>query len=99
MAVRGTIRYESIAVSTTVVALTQTAVGGMKPKCAHITVETNSIRYRVDGVDPEATEGHLVIAGGVIELTSPDEVTKFRAIRATADGVIKVTQGTEYIPS
>lgn len=64
------------------------------PNWAHITVETQSIRYWVDGSTPTAAEGHLVAAGGSIDLSGNDEVRKFSAIRATgADGVIQVTFG------
>jgi hypothetical protein len=86
--------YESITVSTAVKTLTAAKYVGAKH--ALITVDANPIRYRLDGTDPEATEGHLVFASatatGVIELNSADQIKRFKAIRqGGADAVLKVT--------
>ncbi len=58
---------------------------------ALITSETDNFRYRVDGNDPTATVGHLVLAGGVVTLEGRGELQNFKAIRdtgATSDVVL-----------
>ncbi len=56
-------------------------------------IETNDIRWTVDGTAPVAgTTGHLAQAGDVIELKGFGNITKFRAIREGASsGTLQVT--------
>ena len=88
--------YATLAVSTTAVAL-PAALSGTKEnaQAAYVTVETNSVRYRVDGVDPTATEGHLMPATVGPEtglwIYGSMNVVRARFIRASADGTVKVT--------
>jgi hypothetical protein len=58
---------------------------------ALVTVETNSIRWTVDGTTPSTTVGHLAAAGDVIDLEGFDAIRKFQFTRASADGAIHVT--------
>lgn len=60
-------------------------------KFATITVETDQIRYRLDGTDPDATTGHLLNVGDALYLNSEDDIRKFRAIRVTNSATIQVS--------
>lgn len=57
-------------------------------KFAQISVETNSIRFRVDGTAPTSSVGHLLNAGDVVVLESEDDVRNWKAIRVSADATI-----------
>lgn len=81
--------YESIAVSTAAVGITDSVRSGRDR--ALITVETDQIRFRSDGTAPTASEGHLVDAGSSIILESAEELVNFKAIRVTTDATLKVT--------
>ena len=83
--------YESITVSSTAVILT-VATYGPRPY-AFITVEDNSIRFRLDGTAPTASEGHLANPGDIIHLRNHDQLEDFKAIRTGADAVIKCAYG------
>ena len=50
---------------------------------AFITVETAPIRFRIDGVAPTATVGHLLNIGDSAELDSASNIANFKAIRTT----------------
>lgn len=64
----------------------------MKAQKAVITVETADMRFTTDGVDPTTSVGHLVGSGDTIELDSPDEIKKFKAVRTgSTSAVINVT--------
>ncbi len=98
MPVQGHVRYESITVSGTPIGMTVTAGNGFIPQVAEITVEANALRYRVDGTDPAADEGHEVEDGGKIVLLNQGEVNLFRAIKRDAgDAIIRVSQGVDYV--
>lgn len=59
---------------------------------AFITVETQSIRVRFDGTDPDTSTGHLLAAGDFMTLEGESNVSKARLIRATgSDGTAQVT--------
>ena len=80
-------RFEHLTVANTVKVLTAAEyhpLTELKARRALITIETASFRFKTDGNNPSAAEGHLVTAGGVVELDSSDEIKKFRAIRDTA---------------
>jgi hypothetical protein len=93
--------YESITVSTTALGFTatkitvaNTAIGSANPRRAKevlLTVETNTIRFRLDGTDPTAAEGHLLAVGDSLNIEGEDNIRRFRMIRATADATVKVT--------
>lgn len=89
--------HERIAVSDTAIgftAATYAPAAGIA-RAAYCTVETQSIRYRVDGTDPATTPtatGHLVAVAGAIQVSGRNALRKFRAIRATgSDGVLLCT--------
>lgn len=73
--------FGTITVSTAVLTLTP---NHLNHNYAMITVETNPVRYTVDGTIPTASLGHLLSPGDILELTSVQEVKNFRVIRQSA---------------
>jgi hypothetical protein len=64
---------------------------GKRARSVLLTVETDDIRVRYDGVDPTASDGHLITSGGSFRLEGCDNITRLRFIRVTADATIQVT--------
>lgn len=59
---------------------------------ALFTVETNPIRFRLDGTDPTAAIGHLLNAGDSLVVTGFGNLSKLRFIRqGAADGTVQAT--------
>lgn len=58
-----------------------------------ITVETNNIRYRIEGGDPDSNDGHLVVASAYqnIWLNDPMSIRNFRALAITNSATLIVT--------
>jgi hypothetical protein len=86
---------ESITVSSTAVGFTDAKVkhadnGSIHPREATFRVETDSIRFRLDGTDPDATTGHLVAAGTTIRVIGEADILAFKAIRTSTDATIFV---------
>ena len=82
--------FETLLISQTALTLTPATYAGASG--AIITVETADLRYRIDGLAPTASVGHLVTSGNDIVLTSLTAVENFRAIRdAGVDVDITVT--------
>jgi hypothetical protein len=89
-----TIASEQITVSSTAIGITSTLLAPANsaiPTAGMCTVETNQMRFRVDGTDPTTTVGHVANAGDTITLTGHDELRKFRAIRVASDGALHCT--------
>lgn len=90
--------FDTFAVSTSVVQITAgklaiNEAGGRVKRAvkAFITVETNSIRVRWDGTNPDASTGHLLTAGSSLTITGDQNVSKLRLIRSSADATVMVT--------
>jgi len=87
--------YESVTVSTAAIGFTLATMnpgGAPSADRAVITLETAQIRFRYDGTDPTASEGHLLDTGNRLVLEGAENLNKFRAIRTSGtDGVLKVT--------
>jgi len=87
--------FESITVANAAIGLTAAKLkpdSAPPPIAALLTLETAAIRFRVDGTDPTASEGHLMSAGDQLTLSSINQLRKFRAFRDTdTSGVLKVT--------
>ena len=82
--------YESVTVAAAAIGFTAGTYGTNTR--ALITCETAQVRYRVDGTNPTAAEGHILNPSDVVTLTSLADITAFRAIRTGAtSGVLKVT--------
>jgi hypothetical protein len=76
--------YENITVADTAIGFTASKLSpasGAKPKIIYCTLETAQIRFRYDGTDPTASEGHLMNVGGVLEIDDLTDMLNFKAIR------------------
>ena len=83
--------FLSVTVSTSVVSLGRLRGAFNR---AYITVESNPLRFTIDGTLPTATSGHLLEAGDTLTLESVFEVDEFRAIRSgSADATLMVSAG------
>lgn len=73
--------FETVTVADTAISLTAgtytTAIRAV------ISVETATLRYRVDGTAPTASVGHIANDGDVIILESSIAISNFQAIRTT----------------
>lgn len=79
--------YESVTVAAAAVggtSATYTLADTRKPFGVLVTVETGDIRYRVDGGDPTATEGHLAAVGQAFTVEGYENVTLLKMIRTSA---------------
>lgn len=58
-----------------------------------ITIETNNIRYRIDGGNPSLNFGHLVVAASYqnIWLNDPASIKEFRMIAIGGNAIVHVT--------
>lgn len=83
--------FETITVSTTAIGLT--TVTRDDANHALLTSEGADFRYRVDGTDPTASVGHLVLAGAVLVLEGRGELQNFKAIR---DAAVDITLSVSY---
>ena len=93
----GAYKYESISVGATAVGLTQANIDLSRSltrnKSAIITVEDEMIRFRVDNIDPTASEGHIALIGDTIHLDE-HSVPTFIAISAgSGTSKLKVSYG------
>lgn len=53
-------------------------------------VETDQIRFRVDGSDPDSTTGVILSPGDVVEITNVDMINNFTAIRVNTDAILQI---------
>lgn len=83
------INFESITVSSTAIGFTTAT--RVSATSALISVEDDNIRYRLDGTDPTASEGHLLYAGQTQIIEGWLAISQFKAIRVTSDAKLKVT--------
>ncbi len=85
------IQYESITVTDTAIGFTTAKIANNNSR-AVCTAETAQMRFRIDGINPTSTEGHLFEVGQVLEIFNNVDIVKFRAIRTGAtSGVLKCT--------
>ena len=68
---------------------TYTATAG----AVFITVETANIRYRIDGTDPDADDGHLLVAASYQNLwfADPQSIRLLRMISMDAESEVLIT--------
>jgi hypothetical protein len=83
------VSFQSVTVSSTALALV--IPEGVVPKRAFLSVEGQPIRYRTDGQNPTASVGHLLAAGGTLELIGAQAITSFRMIRQGTDSTVQYT--------
>jgi len=55
------------------------------------TLETDQIRFTLDGSVPSATSLHLLEVGQNLTIKNPSDIAGFRAHRVTSDASLKVT--------
>jgi len=93
--VRQVFAYESIIIPDSAIGLTSTIynpAGGRRAIRAVITVETAPIRYRIDGNNPAADEGHLLNPMSVLVIEGYESLDNVRFIRTgTTSGKIRVS--------
>jgi hypothetical protein len=83
--------YQALAPnSTTASSLTRTSSTQEK---AFITVETAPMRYKMHGVAPTTTEGHLLYPGDSITLNTMGQITGFRVISVSTHGKLQISYG------
>ena len=80
---------ETITVSSTALPLTASIAENFN--YAFITVETDAVRFWLDGSTPTASAGHKLAAGDTLILNGRDEVDKFRVIRVTTNATLFVS--------
>lgn len=84
--------YEAITVAGTAVGLTASEISGHD--LAFISLESGQIRFRLDGIEPTASEGHILEIGDVLELVGSDVLANFKAIRTGSDsGTLRCSYG------
>lgn len=83
--------FETIVVSNVAIGISADMVP--RHNYAYITVETDQVRFRIDGANPTAAVGHLLEAGDTLELFGGHAIMGFRAIRVTADATLRVSLG------
>ena len=84
---------ERLTVGGTAVGLTSAtyAPASGPARSAFITVETDQIRFTLDGTTPTSSRGHVIDAGGSLVLQGIEEIRAFKAIRVTNSAPIEVT--------
>ena len=80
---------ESITVTSTAKSLTTATIAGMIH--AHITCESNPVRYWLDGTNPSATVGHRLEAGGILDLDSAHQLANVKFYAVGADATLRVS--------
>ena len=89
------IGFEEIPVSTSPVGLSPAVyvpAQGSSAAKASITAEGGEMRYRIDGQDPTASTGHLLVDSNFLKLDDIYAIRNFRVIQASVDaGKLTVT--------
>lgn len=87
--------FETITVSTTSIGFTAAtlAPSGSNPaEMAIVSVESNPVRYRLDGLAPSSTVGHPAVAGDALTVCGTLSAKALRFIRSGAvDATLSVT--------
>lgn len=84
--------YERIAVTNAAVSRLN-AINRENAGAVFITVETNNVRYRIEGGNPTAAEGHLVVPTAYQNLwfNDPHSIRNFRVIAVAGNATLIVT--------
>lgn len=85
--------YENITVTTAAVNRLTVAKITDDVGAVFITVETNNLRYRIDGGNPNATVGHLLVSGSYqnLWLNNVSAIKNLRMIAIDGSSFVKVT--------
>jgi len=54
-------------------------------------LETDDVRFTLDGTAPTSSIGHLLKSGESLTISHPRDIANFRAIKVTLDASLKVT--------
>lgn len=84
---------EQLTVSNAAVGFASIPSGTPTPDWAYVSLETDNIRFWVDGSTPTSSVGHLMTPGDVLILRGKNEISKFKAIRTNADATLFITYG------
>lgn len=87
------IGHQQLTVSSTAVGLTKPT--GKRPRRAIITVQTDAVRWRADGVDPTSSVGNPQAANSRLDWTDPMAdysalIDNVKFIRVTNDAVLDI---------
>lgn len=64
----------------------------MSARAALLSLESGDVRFRLDGGQPAADNGHLLVSGDTLVLTGTQALDKFLAVRTGAtSGTLRVT--------
>jgi hypothetical protein len=81
--------YETVTVGATVAGLTPTKItpvtgpyARMSARAALVSSENGDLRFRIDGGQPSADNGHYLVSGDTLVLTGTQPLQQFQAIRA-----------------
>jgi len=86
--------YEAITVSGTPIGFTRSVVvptDSLPGAAAMFSVETATVRFRVDGSDPSSSVGHLLAIGDVITVYGVNNLINFRGVKVGSDASLLVT--------
>ena len=87
--------FEALSVSSTALPLTANLADSRTH--AFVTVAVDAVRFRLDGVAPSATVGHLANVGDTIILDGRAELDGFRVIRVTTDATLSVSYANKAV--
>jgi hypothetical protein len=82
--------YEKLSVTSDAISALNTDYTATAIGC-FITVESNNIRYRIDGGDPDIDDGHLVHVNQNLWFSNPASVRNFKAIAEELTSTLIVT--------
>ena len=85
--------FETITIPSVATPLTASKLASSpKPKKVFITVETATLRYRMDNTDPTDTVGHLLMPTDILVLEGYSQLNQVKFIRTGAtSAVLQVT--------
>lgn len=90
--------FEQVTVGAAAVGLTASQIkpasgifNGKHAFSVTISVETDQVRFRVDGTDPTSTVGDLLNSGDRLTINGTKNIQNFKAIRVTTNAQLNVT--------
>ena len=91
--------YEVLTVGATVTGLSPDKIkpltgpyARMSARAALVSSEDGDIRFRIDGGQPSAADGHYLVGGDTLVLTATQALQQFQAIRTgDTSGTLRVT--------
>lgn len=87
-----TASFETLTVSSTSLGISSSVINTDPARTFCLfTLATDQVRWRVDGVAPTSSVGHIMDPGGELRLYKNEDIRKFRAIRVTNDAALSVT--------